>query len=87
MVSEKEKERVRRELVRELNAEPRNRAELERQFGQVWDSDELRRDFQVAGFLDPFVVVRRKADGVGGSLVFQYLPRFYFYFTPIRGQD
>jgi hypothetical protein len=86
MASEMEKEHVRRELARQLNAEPRNRAELERRYGQVWDSDELRRDFEVAGCLAPFVVVRRRADGVGGSLVFQHLPRFYFSFAPIRGQ-
>ena len=86
MASEMEKEHLRRGLVRDLNAEPRNRAELERQYGQVWDGDELRRDFEVAGFLDPFVVVLRRADGVGGSLVFQYLPRFYFDFAPIRRQ-
>ena len=28
----------------------------------------------------PFVVVRRKADGVKGSLMFQNSPRFYFGF-------
>ncbi len=86
MPSQMEKERLLRGLVRYLNAKPRNRAELERQYGQVWDSGELRRDFEVAGFLDPFVVVLRRADAVGGSLVFQHLPRFYFDFAPIRGQ-
>jgi hypothetical protein len=36
----------------------------------------------VIGFLAPFVVVRRKIDGVKGSLEFQHHPRFYFGFSP-----
>ena len=30
----------------------------------------------------PFVVVRRKSDGVKGSLEFQHNPRYYFSFSP-----
>ena len=30
----------------------------------------------------PLVVVRRRSDGVRGSLMFQHNPRFYFSFTP-----
>ena len=80
-------ENVRRELTRELNAAPKGRAELEAQHGEVWNTDELQRDFEVKGFAAPFVVVVRKSDGVGGSLVFQHAPRFYFAFSPINGQD
>jgi len=58
------------------------RQELEREFGQVWDTSELQRDFEVEGFGAPFVVVRRKSDGQRGSLEFQHMPRFYFSFTP-----
>jgi hypothetical protein len=75
-------ENFRRELARELNAEPKWRAALEAQHGQVWDVDELRRDFEVIGFLAPFVAVRRKSDGVVGCLTFQDVPRFYFRFLP-----
>ncbi len=73
-------ENARREAVRELNAQPKGRAELELQHGQVWDSDELQRDFEVRGFLAPLVAVRRRSDGVRGSLFFQHMPRFYFGF-------
>jgi len=59
-----------------------DRATLERQYGQVWDTSELQRDFSVEGFGAPFVVVRRKSDGQRGSLQFQHQPRFYFDFTP-----
>jgi len=35
----------------------------------------------VLGFMAPLVVVRRKADGVRGSLEFQHNPRFLFQFS------
>lgn len=43
-----------------------------------WNTDELREDFEVIGFLAPFVVVKRKADGVRGTLEFTHSPRIYF---------
>jgi len=46
--------------------------------GQVWDAAELQRDFEVLGFMAPYVIVNRRADGVKGSLEFQHAPRFYF---------
>lgn len=49
--------------------------------GQTWDSDELRRDFEVLGFQAPYVVVKRKTDGVVGSLQFTHAPRLYFSWT------
>ncbi len=75
-------ETARRELVRKLNSEPGNRASLEAKHGQVWDSDQLRQDFEVTGFLAPFVIVQRKSDQVLGSLMFQHEPRLYFRFAP-----
>jgi hypothetical protein len=67
-----------------INAHPATRPELEALHGQVWDTPELIRDFEVAGFLAPYVVVRRRADGVVGSLEFQNRPRFFFRFVPDR---
>jgi hypothetical protein len=75
-------EAFRRSLVRELDMMAAERANLEAKHGRVWDTDELQRDFEVIGFLAPFVGVRRRADGVRGSLLFQASPRFYFGFTP-----
>lgn len=44
-----------------------------------WSTDELTRDFEIIGFQAPFVVVKRRADGVKGSLQFEYKsPRKYF---------
>jgi hypothetical protein len=75
-------EPIRRERLTEINAEPGSRKALEAKYGQVWNTEELARDFEVVGFLAPFVVVRRKADGVQGSLEFQHAPRYYFSFQP-----
>ena len=75
-------EAIRRQRLAEINTEPGIREALESQHGQVWDTQELRRDFQVLGFAAPLVVVRRRSDGVRGSLEFQHHPRFYFNFQP-----
>ena len=72
---------TRRQLVSEINAEPGSRQALEKEHGQVWDTDELSRDFEVKGFMAPFVVVKRKSDGKVGSLEFQARPRFYYNFV------
>jgi len=73
-------EPCRRQRLEEINAEPDSREALEGQHGQVWSTDELSRDFEVLGFLAPYVVVRRRSDGQKGSLEFQHSPRFYFGF-------
>ena len=73
-------EQLRRERMVEIAADAGSREALETRYGQVWDTSELRTDFEVIGFAAPLVVVRRKADGVKGSLEFQPSPRFYFNF-------
>ena len=57
------------------------RQRLEAQYGPVWDTAQLVQDFEVLGFMAPYIVVRRKADGCKGSLEFQHMPRFYFNFA------
>ncbi len=73
-------EATRRELAQQLNSEPGTRETLEARYGQVWDTEQLQQDFDVIGFRAPFVIVRRKTDNIGGSLLFQHDPRFYFQF-------
>lgn len=75
-------ESLRRERLAEINLEPGSREALEAQYGEVWTTDELREHFDVIGFMAPLVVVRRKADGVKGSLEFQNAPRLFFSFKP-----
>jgi hypothetical protein len=78
-------EAARRERLAEINAEPGGRESLEAEYGQVWDTEQLTQDFEVMGFLAPLVVVRRRADGVKGSLEFRHRPRLYFNFEPQKG--
>jgi hypothetical protein len=74
-------EPLRKALVGAINFEPGSRQALEKEYGQVWDTTELSRDFEVTGFMAPFVVVKRKSDHKVGSLMFQHSPRYYFSFT------
>jgi hypothetical protein len=64
----------------ESNSEEAERARLEEEYGKVYNTSELSREFTVKGFAAPLVVVQRKADGKHGSLLFQHRPRFYFSF-------
>jgi hypothetical protein len=70
-------EASRRARADELNA-GRSRPELEKLFGRVWSTDELRLEFEIHGYFAPIVVVKSKADGGLGSFEFQDRPRFYF---------
>ena len=75
-------ETIRRQRLAEINAEPGSRKALEAEHGQVWSTEELQQDFEALGFMAPFIVVRRRSDGVKGSLEFQHDPRLYFNFQP-----
>jgi hypothetical protein len=75
-----ETEGARRELQAILNTFAGERADLEARYGQVWDTSELTREFEVIGFAAPCVVVKRRSDGKKGTLFFQHHPRFYWGF-------
>ena len=82
-----ETEGVRRFLVGVINStldedEQTRLNQLVKDFGadNVWDTEGVSRDFEIIGFMAPFVVVRREADNVKGSLTFCHDPRFYFDF-------
>ena len=75
-------ETIRRQRLAEINLVPGSREALEAAYGQVWDTDQLSEEFEAIGFMAPLIVVRRRADGVKGSLEFQHSPRFYFGFQP-----
>lgn len=73
-------ETIRREQLAEINLNPGSREALEQKHGQVWDTKELQQDFEALGFMAPLIVVRRRSDGVKGSLYFQHNPRLYYGF-------
>ena len=68
-------ETARRALVPEMPAELAERVERGE---QVWTTDEMQAEFEALGFMAPFIVVRRRGDGVKGSLMFTHSPRYYF---------
>ena len=74
-------ESIRREMLAEINAQPGSREALESEHGKVWSTDEMCQDFEAIGFMAPLVVVRRRSDGVKGSLMFQHSPRLYYGFS------
>jgi hypothetical protein len=72
-------ENARRARQAELNNKAASRNALEAQYGQVWNTEELRHSrWEIIGFMAPFVVVRDKTTGQRGSLEFQHSPRLYF---------
>ena len=73
-------EPIRREMVAQINAIEGSREYLESKHGEIWDTSELQEQFEVTGFMAPFVGVRRRCDGMKGSVMFQASPRFYFRF-------
>jgi hypothetical protein len=79
-----ETENTRRSMVPNINSQVQSddkdeeRKRLEGLYGRVWNTDEVRAEFEVIGFMAPFVVVKRKSDNKKGSLEFQASPRFYF---------
>jgi hypothetical protein len=50
--------------------------------GPVWDTSRATLDFDFLVFAAPFVLVRRRVDGVEGTLEFTHDPRRYFNFVP-----
>ena len=79
---------IRRHAVNVLNSDVESnkpddeRTRLENEYGQVWDTSELTKDFEVKAFLAPFVSVKKKDTGEDGTLLFQHMPRFYFEWRP-----
>jgi len=54
-----------------------------RKHGQVWNSSQFRRDFEVIDADRLSVTVRRKSDGQVGSLkISEMVLRFYYDFSP-----
>lgn len=48
--------------------------------GPKWTTEEMQAEFEVLGFAMGYVVVKRRVDGVKGSLHFTHSPRVYFGF-------
>lgn len=66
-------------LAKDINEAALERVALEKQYGQVWDTAQLRSDFRIHFFTAPFVRVSRLRGGAYGELLFQHWPRYYFW--------
>ena len=75
-------EQARRVMVAEINRDPGGPMELAEKHGVIYAMDKLRQSFEVIEFSAPFVSVRRRCDGVKGTLEFQHWPRYYYDFVP-----
>jgi hypothetical protein len=76
-------EKVREIVLNSVNSDmtdSREKVEALYGKGNVFNTKELQDNFEVLGFMAPFVIVKRLADGVKGSLMFRHSPRFYFDF-------
>jgi hypothetical protein len=71
-------ESIRREMI-ETGQPYRDLARADERY----DTDRLRREFEVLSFLAPFVHVRRRSDGVEGTMEFVHSPRVYFNFQRV----
>jgi len=80
-------EEYRRKLTRQINSKQSDRKDLEAEYGEVWNTKELQKDFKVLSFMAPFVHVIRKSDGQTGAMLFQHSPRFYFSFQEAEDSE
>jgi len=58
------------------------RLRLVEKYSEVWDTEEVTRDFIIERFMAPFVVATHRETGQKGVLMFQGYPRFYFLWEP-----
>lgn len=65
---------IRREMIE--SGQPQ--ADLAEDQDKRWTTDEMTAEFETLGFMAPFVTVRRRSDGVLGTLEFTHSPRVYF---------
>lgn len=77
-------ENIRKEIITEVNSQITSenpeieRKRLAEKYGQVWNTAEVANDFEIEGFMAPFIIAKNKKTGKRGSLMFQHCPRFYF---------
>lgn len=49
---------------------------------KTWTTDQLTEEFEVLGFMAPFVIVRNRVTKLKGTLEFKHSPRIYFNWRP-----
>ena len=51
---------------------------IEERVGQVWNTDEVTKEFNIEGFLAPLCYGTHRETGVKITLAFTHSPRFYY---------
>jgi hypothetical protein len=82
-----ETEAMRRAMSHDINSKMKDRAMLEEEHGEVWDTEQLTARFNVQSFLAPFVMATDRQTGRSGSLMFQHWPRFYWGWKETGGDE
>ena len=86
-----ETEPFRREAVAKINSQvesndaDKERARLEAKYGKVYDTKEVSAEFEIEGFMAPYIVCTSRRTKEKGTMEFQHDPRFYFNFRPYKG--
>ena len=63
---------------------PQSNQEPESPCRRVWTAEEFAREFELLGLLVSPAIVRRKVDGMKGTIRFEGCPRVFFDFQPER---
>lgn len=66
---------------------PNSGHELESPCRRVWTAEEFAREFELLGLLVSPVIVRRKSDGMKGTIHFEGNLRVFFDFQPETNHD
>ena len=81
-------EPFRREAVARINSEVEvdnedwERVRLEAKYGKVYNTQEVQAEFEIEGFMAPYVVCTSRRTKERGTMEFQHQPRLYFNFRP-----
>ena len=78
-----ETENIRRDMVNNINSGPSEREVLEKEYGKVYNTEEVSEAFKITGFMAPFITVVRRSDNIKGTMMFQDRPRYYFSFKEV----
>lgn len=50
--------------------------------GECWSTDEVQEEFEILGFMAPFVTAIKRSTGEKGVLTFVHNPRVYYGWRP-----
>ena len=73
-----------RMLDKIINTEPRSEEAFTTAGEEVWNTEEVQKEFEILGFKKPFALAIRKSDGARGTFLFQTMPKLFFSWSQER---